>query len=178
MSFLFFPGVVLHELAHFFMANLLFVRTGQIEFVPKIHGEKVKLGSVAIAQTDPIRRFFIGIAPILFGLLIMFGVYLLLFPHDIRMFSWQSVVFLYLLFEIGNTMYSSSKDMEGAIGFFILAALFVFFFFVFKLHLPASVIQGVTSPGAQQVFAKMDIFLGIIGVLDGIISWLLKTVTK
>src|SRR5580704_5390415 len=60
LAFLFFPGTVIHELAHALFAGLLGVHVGEIEFMPKIEGDKVKLGSVQIAQTDPIRRFLIG----------------------------------------------------------------------------------------------------------------------
>jgi hypothetical protein len=166
LSFLFLPGVIVHELAHWFMASILFVATGEIEFMPQIHGNKVKLGSVAIAKTDPIRRFFIGVAPILFGLIIIFGLYILLFPHFALTFSWKELLFFYLLFEIGNTMYSSSKDMEGAIGFFIIATIIIALYFFFHLHLPASIIQTITSTRVQEGFEKMDILLGILAGID------------
>src|SRR5437588_102405 len=68
ISLFFLPGVIVHELGHWLMANVLFVKTGEIEFMPQIHGEHLKLGSVEVAQTDPIRRFFIGVAPIIIGL--------------------------------------------------------------------------------------------------------------
>src|SRR5579859_1313470 len=95
LSFLFLPGVIVHELSHMFMASLLFVRVGTIEFLPQIHGDTVKLGSVQVARTDPFRRLLIGVAPLLGGM----GILLLLFvslSFDIsRPFTWQSLLFLY-----------------------------------------------------------------------------------
>ncbi|HSW97106.1 MAG TPA: hypothetical protein VLF89_04750 [Candidatus Saccharimonadales bacterium] len=170
LSFIFLPGVILHELSHWIMANLLFVQTGTIEFMPKIRDNKVKLGSVSVAKTDPFRRFFIGVAPIIIGLITIFGIYIALFPDLSLVFSWKIILFLYLLFEIGNTMYSSSKDMEGAVVFFIIIAIFVLLYFLFGLHLPSAVIQAITSDGVQNVFQKMDIFLGILGGIDLVIS--------
>src|SRR5689334_22124684 len=64
LAFLFFPGTLIHELAHMFMAAMLFVRVGKIELFPQKQGNSIKLGSVAIAHTDPFRRSLIGLAPI------------------------------------------------------------------------------------------------------------------
>ncbi|HSW88130.1 MAG TPA: hypothetical protein VLG12_03130 [Candidatus Saccharimonadales bacterium] len=174
LSFIFLPGVILHELSHWIMANLLFVRTGTIEFMPKIHENKVKLGSVAVAKTDPFRRFFIGVAPIIIGLITIFGIYLALFTDLSVIFSWKLALFLYLLFEIGNTMYSSSKDMEGALVFFIIIAIFILLYFILGLHLPPALIKAVTSEGVQNIFQKMDIFLGILAGINILFSGFLK----
>ncbi len=112
ISLLFFPGVVVHELAHLLTAGILFVPVGDMELVPKIgEGGEVRLGSVAIAKTDPIRRMIIGIAPVIFGLLIIIGV-----PYFMQgklNFAFTALV-IYLLFVVGNTMFSSKKDLEGA----------------------------------------------------------------
>jgi hypothetical protein len=174
LSFIFLPGVIIHELSHWLMANFLLVKTGEIEFMPQIHGDKVKLGSVAVAKTDPFRRFFIGIAPILFGLLIILGLYILLFPNLTITFSWKELLFLYLLFEIGNTMYSSRKDMEGAIVFFVLIGILITLYFFFHLSLPTPIIQTITSPKVQGGFEKMDILLGILAGIDIVLSGFLN----
>ncbi|MBF8250153.1 MAG: hypothetical protein HW400_754, partial [Candidatus Levybacteria bacterium] len=68
LSFIFLPGIIVHELSHLFVAMILFVPVGEMEFVPKKHGNSVKLGSVEIAKTDPIRRSLIGFAPVFAGL--------------------------------------------------------------------------------------------------------------
>jgi hypothetical protein len=75
LSFLFLPGVIVHEVSHALVAHLLFVPVGKMEFLPVIDEDKVKLGSVQIGKADPLRRLFIGIAPVVLGL----GVLLALF---------------------------------------------------------------------------------------------------
>lgn len=116
LSFIFLPGVILHELSHLLIASILFVPTGEVEFFPEIHGSEVKMGSVAIARTDPFRRFLIGVAPLIggLGILLLSSTYLLN-----ALLSWQSLLLFYITFEVANTMFSSSKDMEGAIGFLV-----------------------------------------------------------
>ena len=127
LSFLFFPGTVIHELAHLFTAEILGVHTGGLTLVPEGLEEKnVRTGSVAIAQSDPIRRAAIGIAPIFVGLgglgLISYfipGVWnqMITDLSNGILFSQPSLyLFLlsgYSLFAISNTMFSSREDMEG-----------------------------------------------------------------
>lgn len=136
LSLLFFPGVVVHEVSHWFMAGILFVRTGEMEFMPKITGEIVKLGSVAIAKTDPARRFMIGIAPVIIGILSFLFIFYLL-SSEVPKFNWQTVILVYAFFEIGNTMFSSRKDMEGALGLFVAVFLIavIVYFLGFRLQI-------------------------------------------
>src|SRR5258708_3703206 len=99
IAFLFFPGTLLHELAHALFAGLLGVRVAEIEFVPKIDGEHVKLGSVQIAHTDPFRRFFIGAAPMLFGTVVLLVT--LFYAAQYHLFNnyFFAVLLVYLCFE-------------------------------------------------------------------------------
>src|SRR3989344_9654538 len=63
-----FPGTVIHELAHLFTAEILRVPTGKLTLVPEsIREASIKSGSVAIAETDPFRRYAIGLAPLFTG---------------------------------------------------------------------------------------------------------------
>lgn len=125
ISILFFPGVLLHELSHYLVAMLLFVGVGELDLYPKFTDGEVRLGSVQIVKTDPIRRFFIGIAPLIVGLsVLLLGLYYALSSQ----FFMENVLFripvaAYLLFVVGNTMFSSRRDVEGALE--LLIALFV-----------------------------------------------------
>jgi hypothetical protein len=127
LSFLFFPGTVIHELAHLFTAEILGVHTGGLTLVPEgLEDKNVRTGSVAIAQSDPIRRAAIGIAPVFVGLgslgLISYfipGIWnqMVIDASNTILFSQPSLyLFLlsgYSLFAISNTMFSSHEDMEG-----------------------------------------------------------------
>lgn len=119
LSFIFLPGTIIHELSHMFLAEFLFVKTGNMEFMPKIQNDgNVKLGSVGIANCDPFRRFLIGIAPVIGGVGIL-SLFFYLFGNGEWGFNFKTVILLIVSFEIGNTMFSSKKDMEGAIALVI-----------------------------------------------------------
>ncbi len=127
LSFLFFPGTVIHELAHLFTAEIFGVRTGGLTLVPEgIEEKDVRTGSVSITQTDPIRRAIIGIAPVFTGLMTL-GVLSYFIPglwEQVRLDMEHAIVFsnyslyallfaLYSLFAVSNTMFSSPEDLEG-----------------------------------------------------------------
>lgn len=70
ISFIFFPGTVIHELSHLFTAEILGVRTGGLTLAPEgLQESNIRTGSVLISKTDPIRRAIIGIAPVIVGLI-------------------------------------------------------------------------------------------------------------
>ncbi len=118
-SLLFFPGTLVHELAHWLMAKLLFVRTSGMEFIPQVQGDAIKLGSVSIAKTDPLRRLLIGVAPVIVGLSILLGSLwgVRVYYPLLTTFPWWSWIGLgYLVLVIASTMFSSRKDLEGALG--------------------------------------------------------------
>jgi hypothetical protein len=67
-SLLFLPGVLLHELSHFIMAQILGVKTGRFSIIPKkLEGGRLRLGYVETAKTDIFRDALIGIAPLITG---------------------------------------------------------------------------------------------------------------
>ena len=123
LSILFFPGTVIHELAHLFTAEILGVRTSGMTLVPEgIEQKEVRTGSVSIAQSDPIRRAIIGIAPIFVGLIALGTVsyFWLQIPTwgnlpagEAGWEIWGYIGLGYLLFVVSNTMFSSPEDLEG-----------------------------------------------------------------
>jgi len=138
LFFLFLPGIIIHELSHFLVAIILFVPVGAMEFTPKVTGNKVKLGSVEIGKTDPIRRSLIGFAPVFTGLLIIPTVIYLFssnFPffQNINIYLYVAIILVltYFLFAVSNTMFSSSRDMEGTLE--ILITLFIIFVAAYTL---------------------------------------------
>ncbi len=179
LAILFLPGVIVHELAHWFVASILFVQTGDIEFLPQVQGDTVKLGSVQIAKTDPVRRFIIGVAPIVFGLLVLLGIFWLLTP-SFSPLTWKTGIFLYAVFEIGNTMFSSKKDLEGAVGFFILAFLFLFLLLFLKVPVFSFVAQLLYVGAVQSLFSTLITFfvlaIGVDALSIGVFRLLLQLV--
>lgn len=124
LTFLYLPGTAIHELAHLITAEVLRVPTGELSFTPEIvrhdSGQhEIKAGYLKIANTDPLRRFMIGIAPLIFGLMFTFVIVWLFqyFWPQLTQISHRVgliVVTGYLLFALSNNMFSSRADMEGA----------------------------------------------------------------
>ncbi len=179
IAFLFFPGTLLHELSHAIVAGLLGVHVGEIEFTPKVDGEHVKLGSVQIAHTDPFRRFFIGAAPFFVGTLILLGI--LFFAAQNHFFDNYFIVILigYLAFEIGNTMFSSRKDMEGALELFGTIIVILITLYFLGLRLPAiNPTSLLSQPLIQEVFKRGSLFLLVPLAIDLVVILLFRPVHK
>lgn len=119
LSVLFFPGTFVHEMAHLLVAGVLLVPVGGITLIPVIREQGVKLGHVEIEKTDPIRRALIGFAPVFVGIASLVG---LIYYSNSQFFQngdypvWLVSLLIYLVLVVGNTMFSSRKDMEGALG--------------------------------------------------------------
>ncbi len=152
VTIIFFPGTVVHELAHLFVAEVLRVRTGKLTLIPEglegkegVEGE-VKTGSVAIAQTDPFRRTLIGLAPVYVGIVVLAAISwwlpslldtvftrppLAVYPElgegqgEALQNGLLLTLALYALFAVSNSMFASREDMKGVIPFTITLGLFV-----------------------------------------------------
>ncbi len=118
LAILFLPGTIIHELAHLLFAGVMLVPVGEINVIPEIEGAGVRLGSVQIGKTDPFRRTIAGVAPVLLGMILIFSIFV--FVKIGVSPWWQIILAIYLLFEIGNTMFSSKKDIENSVLFIIL----------------------------------------------------------
>lgn len=165
LSFLFLPGVIIHELSHLLIASVLSVPVGSMEFMPKKSQNNVKLGSIEIAKTDPIRRSIIGFAPVFVGLIIILGI-VYLFTSNILFFKDKDSYILgaailgeaYLLFVISNTMFSSSKDIEGTIE--ILITLLIIFIAVYILGFrPQLAFNNLFTKEVLEIVHKATTFL-------------------
>lgn len=128
---IFFPGVIIHESAHWLAARLLGLRTGAFRVWPRRRGKTIGLGSVSVQRSDPLRDSLVGIAPLLFG-----SALVALIGHrvfNVQAFAdaltrgeiWAAIQVLpaaltsadaalwgYLLFAIANAMMPSASDRE------------------------------------------------------------------
>ncbi|MEX2007507.1 MAG: hypothetical protein WD992_01925 [Candidatus Levyibacteriota bacterium] len=175
VALLFFPGVVIHELSHMFAAGILFVPVGNIDLLPKLKEDgELRLGSVMIGKTDIVRRALIGIAPLLVGLGVVLGIPFLL--KDQATFLYSAVA-VYLLFEVGNTMFSSKKDLEGILELVVVLAILVLTLYIANLRWPIDAFVSLlnTEP-ALRFFNQINTFLLWTLVIDVVAIAVLKLV--
>ena len=185
LSFLFLPGVIIHELSHMLMAVILFVPVGNMEFTPKISSNGLKLASVEIAKTDPIRRSIIGFAPVLMGLMIVIGIVYLFTANtlffkdkDFYILGAAVLAIVYLLFAISNTMFSSSRDMEGTVE--ILIALLIIFTvsYILGFRPQLSFIENLFTKEILEVVKKSTIFLIAPIAIDIVLLGIIRVIYK
>lgn len=197
VTVIFFPGTVVHELAHLFVAEVLRVRTGKLTLVPEsLEGSEIKAGGVMIAETDPLRRTLIGLAPVYVGVAVLAALsYSLttLIPHGsngsygsygangwygVRQETYLATLIGYLLFAVSNSMFSSKEDMKGVIPFTITVGLFAVAAYVagLRIGLTGGLLTGIVLV-IETLVRSLGIVLGVnIAILLGVtvFSQLLK----
>ena len=124
LTLILFPGTVIHELAHLFTAEVLGVHTGKLTLVPEgLETDEIKTGSVMIAHSGPFRRYLIGLAPMVVGLIALTA--LAYFIDWSEWFTWLNLLLVYLLFAVSNAMFSSSEDLKGFVPFALTLIIMV-----------------------------------------------------
>ncbi len=173
LFYLFLPGIIVHELSHLFAAGFLFVRTGHMELKPKINQGEVRLGSVGIGKTDPFRRALIGVAPIIVGVAVIFVscFYLQTLPAKNLLLH---VIVFYIIFEVGNTLFSSRKDLEGTIELLITITLIAAAVFIIRQDFWQAFLIFLQQKELASFFKNADLFLIVPLLIDLIIVVLLR----
>lgn len=161
LSILFLPGTIIHELSHAIAAKSVFVHVGKIELVPKLYGDSLKLGSVEVGKSDVFRDFFIGIAPFITGSVLLFLILNFSFTKNLIGLNWITAIIVYLIFVISNTMYSSRKDMEGAIEFFAILLIPILIVYFFKIEIDTDFLVSLI-PNKFVEYASYLLFVPII----------------
>ena len=132
-SFIFLPGVFLHELSHFLMAKILRVPTGRFSIFPRpLPDGRLQLGYVETAKADIVRDSLIGAAPLIVGTI--FVAYISVYQLDMRILwdtlrngqfnlFWMGVnalprakdfvFWFYLTFAVSSTMMPSESDRHA-----------------------------------------------------------------
>lgn len=132
-SALFFPGVALHESSHWLMAKTLGVETARFSLWPRRQPDgTLRLGFVETAKVDFVREALIGIAPLVAGsaAVVLIGYSRLAVgplgaaaaAGDVAgmangflasVLSADSLIWLYFLFTISNSMMPSASDRRA-----------------------------------------------------------------
>lgn len=162
LSLLFVVGTLIHELAHWLVATVLLVHTGRISLWPEIQENGIKMGSVEIAKTDPLRRSIIGVAPFIVGTVILYIT--LLFAASAtttttHIVNLTTLVTCYLVFEIGNTMFSSKKDLEGTAKLILFLVVIYLIVTALGVRFPSIDMTLILTQEMQDIFQKLCEYL-------------------
>lgn len=134
IGFVFFIGTLVHELSHILMARLLFVRTRNINMTTEIIDDKhIRYGAAEIEVTDPFRSSLIGLAPLLFGIIL---IYFLTIDINFISLSWLDFIKLFFIAQISNSMFLSDSDTKH-LKLILISLLIIFiilFIFSFKYN--------------------------------------------
>jgi len=159
-------------------AEVLFVKTHGMNLAPQRDGDELTMGTVEISKTDPIRRAIIGFAPVLVGF-ILISVSTFFFLSDRSPFSLlisYLIVFL-IVFEIGNTMFSSKKDLEGTVELLVVIGIIIAALHFFGFNFPdfpsffnSGPVREILLKGIKILAIPVAIDLGIIFSAQFIIS--------
>jgi len=164
ISIFFFPGTVLHELSHFFLAMILFLPVLGLEIFPKFEGQSIKLGAVHYIKKDFLRGFIVGIAPF-FGAMLFFWLISYL-PANI--FSY------YLIFVVSSTMFSSKKDIEDLLYLIPLILIIVGAFYILNISPSQILDQSTVKKVLIEFIDKINHYLFISLLINFFLFVILK----
>ena len=179
-ALLFLPGTFIHEAGHLLFAEFLHVRTFDFDVIPQVLPDKtIKLGGVQMEQTDIIRRTIVGLAPVFFGIIVIW-----LGSYTASLFGsvwYVQPIYYYFLFEVSHTMFSSKKDMEGVfLGIVVIVILLGIVYIVGQivqigfLATMGEQIVGFLSENSGYLRSGFRLALGISIVLYGLLWSVLK----
>jgi hypothetical protein len=171
LALLFLPGTFIHEMSHLITATFLGVRTGVVELIPRVEGSRVIMGSVPIAATDRVRRAVVGAAPFFvgMGLLLAIGWWVTNSSLDV----WMKALAGYICFQVGNTCFASSRDLEGTLELILVAIFVVGTLYFLGFTTPVTLIFDFVGQ-ASQLLINLDWLLAIPLMFNLLILFLFK----
>jgi hypothetical protein len=173
-ALLFAPGTFIHEISHLLIALVLFVPVGRISITPKILKKGVRLGSVTIAKTDPIRRFAVGFAPFIAGVITIIGSLYLVLSWNLITNWWAISLIVYINFEVSNTMFVSKKDLEGVGAFLLGFACFYFVLIYYGVDV-VSYVKSIITTEVALLIREANIFISVPILIDFLLILILES---
>jgi len=133
LAIIYLPGTILHELSHFLMANILFLKVHDISIFPEVDENQLKLGKVIFEKKDFVRGILVGVAPIFVGLSFLLWLSSLGVGSSENIF-YKALLF-YLIFVISTSMFSSKQDLVDLVYLIPAILVFVFVIYLFGIDL-------------------------------------------
>ena len=171
---IYFPGTVIHELSHFFVATALLLKVKTISFIPQWKGNTLRLGSVFYEKKDFIRSIIIGIAPF-FGGLTFFWVIAAtrIFPHGSLLVN---LLMVYLIFTVSSMMFSSSQDLRDFIFLLPFSVIAMGFVYIFDIRFETFISFPIIFGAMNQFFNVVNHYLFISFIINIGVMFFLKII--
>lgn len=148
ISLLLFPGTIIHELSHLFMALVLGLRITDIHIFPQWSKGRIRLGYVTYVRKDVLRGILVGGAPFFVGIFCLWWFY------SLSLFRVSSALHMglatYLIYVISTTMFLSKEDMKDFL--FLIPVLAVGASLVYIFEIPMNVMKNAFELEAVRNF--------------------------
>lgn len=188
------PGVIVHEAAHIVAALLLRVRVLRADLFRFRRARDARQGEVVVERADPVRMSLIGAAPLLAGI----GLLLLLLrlmevePSGsfaaalavLRQLSRApvSLIGLYLVWAIANTMFPSAADRAAwwVVGAVLAVGGTLLLLTGYRLTLPDTLQTRVLLTAERLIAGLLPVLLLDLGLLVAlvILEWVAMHLTR
>jgi hypothetical protein len=120
-----------------------------------------------------LRRAIIGVAPILVGLAVIFSM-LSYFQTGASHNLLIDVFIFYVIFEVGNTLFSSRKDLEGSLEFLAAGLVLAVAVFVIKPEIFHNLLWFFQRKEIINLFKNADLFLIAPILIDLIVVFITR----
>lgn len=156
ISLLFLPGTIIHESAHFLTALFLILPVKSMTIFPRWDENEIKLGEVLFIKKDFLRAILVGIAPIFFGIGILFSLfYFHIFPANNLGLN---ILYSYLIFSISANMFSSKQDLKDLLWITPVIIVVVMLFYVFDIKINMNTVNAIMN--------KVNLYISFVLILD------------
>lgn len=156
----------MHELSHFLVAKILFVPVGKFSLKPQKLEKEIVLGSVAIARTNIVKRLLIGVAPVFTGLFIILAAAYVAVTRNMASEPTTVALFIYFVFVVANTMFSSKTDLVGAWKVVLFGVLAAILFYLLGVRVYLNINAEVFKFASLYLFPAIAIDSGILIALS------------
>lgn len=156
ISLFFLPGTIIHESAHFLTALFLILPVKSMTIFPKWDDNEIKLGEVLFIKKDFLRAILVGIAPIFFGIGILFSLfYFHIYPTSNLGLN---IFYSYLIFSISANMFSSKQDLKDLLLIIPVIIIIVMLFYLFDIKINMNTVNAIMS--------KVNRYISFVLILD------------
>src|SRR3989339_1757797 len=159
VSLIFLPGTIIHESAHFITALFLILPVKSMTVFPKWDENEIKLGEVLFIKKDFLRAILVGIAPVFFGIGILFSLfYFKIYPaNNVGL----NILYSYLIFSISANMFSSSQDLKDLILIIPVILFIIIIFYVFNIK--------INMTNLNVIINKVNFYIFIVLTIDTVL---------